>query len=121
MLWIGILLPPAAAQPAIHGLPACAGPGNELAIRATIVICDNSATRTALWTACELRPEHLAASNPRRMRFRTDTGLKGAVAFDSGYRKLRLFPRTPRPRRRCRLVSGVVASQLLALQRRAPG
>jgi endonuclease G len=76
-----------AAQPDRFGRPACEGPNQELAVRATLILCYDSEKKVALWSAHELKSENLASPAPRpRSRFRHDSQLSGASAFDSDYR-----------------------------------
>jgi endonuclease G len=80
-----LLLPPLAAQTARPGLPACSGPGRELAARGGYLLCQDSSYRTASWTVYELTPATLAGIAERPTRFRRDNALSGA-AYDSDYR-----------------------------------
>jgi endonuclease G len=80
-----LLLPPLAAQPAGPGLPACSGPGRELAARGGFLLCHDSTYRTAVWTAYELTPAGLLGAAARPSHFRRDHDIAGA-AWDSDYR-----------------------------------
>ncbi|MFN7924622.1 MAG: DNA/RNA non-specific endonuclease [Bryobacteraceae bacterium] len=76
-----------AAQPDRFGLPACAAEDQELSPRSEFVLCHSSSTKTALWTAHEIKPENLA-SRPaaRRRHFRRDHALRMSGATDADYR-----------------------------------
>lgn len=74
------------AQPDRFGLPACQGPGPELAVRSAFILCHGSGTNTPVWTAYELTPERMGAASPRRSHFRRDPALSHGGATDADYR-----------------------------------
>ncbi len=74
------------AQPDRFGLPACSAPDQELAHRTAFVLCYDSALKTPIWTAYELKSENLTGAARRPKRFRHDYQLSGPSAYDSDYR-----------------------------------
>lgn len=98
-LLFALLLAPLSAQPDRFGLPACAGPGQELAPKHTFIICHSASFKAPLWTVHELSASSLAAplSTVRRAYFRRDPSLSmsGASAADyrdSGFSRGHLVP-----------------------------
>ncbi len=86
LVFLFALLQPLMAQPGRFGLPACSAPDRELAFRTAFVLCYSASLKVPLWTAYELKPEHLLATAPRPRHFRHDYGLGVSSAFDSDYR-----------------------------------
>lgn len=97
-LLLSLLLAPLSAQPDRFGLPACAGPTQEPAIKRAFIVCHGADTKTPLWTVYELSASRLAKpSSGRRARFRPDHSLStpGATVEDyrnSGYSRGHLVP-----------------------------
>ncbi len=81
-----LALPALNAQPERFGLPACAGPDQELAERCGFTLCFSSTRKAALWTIHELTPEAATARTTRRQRFRHDGRLSSASAYDADFR-----------------------------------
>src|SRR5215470_6760037 len=81
-----VLLTPAAAQPDRFSLPACSGPNQELADKQFFILCHDSARKVPLWTAYELKPEHLLSVVQRPSHFRHDSQLSGPSAYETDYR-----------------------------------
>lgn len=84
------------AQPDRFGLPACSAPAETLAHRTAFVLCFSSSTKTATWTAYELKPETLnAPATARPSHFRPDPELNSASNTDfrnSSYDRGHLVP-----------------------------
>lgn len=74
------------AQPERVGLPSCAAPDQELAVRSAFTLCHSASLRVPVWTVYELTPERLAGEARRPRHFRRDTGLSRPGAADSDYR-----------------------------------
>ena len=79
-------LPLLSAQPDRFSIPACSGPGRELAARSTFLICYDSSLRVPVWTGYELTGERIHGTAKRPHGFRHDYGLSGVSAYDSDYR-----------------------------------
>ncbi|MBM3739268.1 MAG: hypothetical protein FJW39_26140 [Acidobacteria bacterium] len=73
------------AQPDRFGLPACTGPGQELAWRDGFVLCHDGRRKASLWTAYELTPQRLGGRAPRLSRFRRDPGLAGPSSSNADF------------------------------------
>jgi endonuclease G len=80
------LVPALLAQHDRFGLPACSGPGLELADRSYFVLCHSSDRKVPLWVGYELTPEHVTRIASRHNRFRRDAQLHSLGAADADYR-----------------------------------
>ncbi len=86
MLLLAALLPLLAAQPNHYGLPACAAPHLELAVRSGFTLCHDATRKVPAWTAYKLTPAQLSETPlPRLRHFRPDTFLSHAGSSNQDY------------------------------------
>ncbi len=72
--------------PIAFGQPACDAPARQLLDHAYFQICYDTSLKSPVWTAYELRPEHLSAGAQRRSSFRRDPSLTSPGATNSDFR-----------------------------------
>ncbi len=68
------------------GLPACDGPGQELADRRFFVVCHSASHKLPIWVGYELTAAHLEKVAPRPSHFRADNSLAASGATNADYR-----------------------------------
>ncbi len=72
--------------PIAFAQPACDAPARRFLDHAFFQICYDSSLKSAVWTAYELRPEHLSAPATRRTSFRRDPSLSAPAASNADFR-----------------------------------
>jgi len=72
--------------PIAFAQPACDAPAQSLLDHAFFQICYDSSLKAPVWTAYELRPEHLAQSAGRRPSYRRDPTLHAPAASNPDFR-----------------------------------
>ncbi len=75
-------------QPDRFSLPACSGPGRELADRVFFLLCHDASLKVSRWTAHVLERGHSGEDSgaARPHGFQVDSGLAGPVARNADYR-----------------------------------
>ncbi len=72
--------------PIAFAQPACGAPARRLLDNAFFRICYDSSLKSPVWTAYELRPEHLPALARGRSSFRRDPSLSSPAASNADFR-----------------------------------